>query len=60
MKPEIVTISFEVIGIRVFVKADETLTASAVIPTPSQGVENLTIGQIRDAALKQAKDQMPC
>ena len=54
MKPEVSTMSFEVIGIRVHIRISETDTISTVLPHQPHGIDHLTIGQIKEAAIRQA------
>ncbi len=57
MKPEILTISFEVIGVRIHLRTNESTTISVVLPPQSSGYDHLTINQLREAAIHHAEKQ---
>lgn len=57
MKPELLNVSFEANGVRVSLKTSATDTVSTVLPIVPGGIDHLTIGQLREAAIHQVTKQ---
>lgn len=55
MKPEIQTLVVSGTNLNVCVKVSETLTINATLPIQAGGIDHLTIAQIKEAAIQQAK-----
>ncbi|AHC85728.1 hypothetical protein HB13667_29240 [Pseudomonas putida] len=57
MKPEIQSIGFDQACMRVSVKVNDTLNINVTLPIPPIQYENMTVAQVRDAAIQHAKNQ---
>nr|WP_314614888.1 hypothetical protein [uncultured Pseudomonas sp.] len=57
MKPVIQSIGFDQACMRVSVKINDSLNINVVLPIPPDQNENMTVAQIRDAAILHAKNQ---
>lgn len=55
MKPEIQTLIVSGPDVCVSVKMSETYTINATLPMQAGGIDHLTIAQIKEAAIQQAK-----
>ena len=57
MKPEIQSINFSSASMFAIVKVNDSLSISVNLPIPPLQYENMTVAQIREAAIQHAKNQ---